>query len=240
MRAVRSLCTGLKSSRRALDSVREWSVSGTLHVRRRIRVDASVRITPQRGDERQVLLVALSSESALLIVDEPLAEIGETLELYLPTLAGKEIPLLGSVDRIERIYEGIVMTVQFMVGEASVRRDVDALLTLLLGGDGGGLREHPRVSYGMPITLGEPPFKGELLDLSMGGLSLVTDGPVAVGERLRVRIPHPSGHRHLVLLGLTVSRKPDPKGARVGVRFDPLPDDVRAELSAALSELLRR
>lgn len=214
-------------------------MSGTLHVRRRIRVNTAVRVSGRDGD-RFVLLLALSASNALILVGEPVPAIGEALELHVPTETGGELTVLGGIDCAEPVPEGWVLQLRFMFGDPAVRRALDDLLIRMLVGDGGGQRSHPRVAYPMAVNYGERGRRADLIDISFGGLAMFTPEGVAIGSTTRVRIPLPSGHRHLELRGTVVHCRGVDGRFRVGLRFDELTDDARAEVRALLSELLRR
>jgi hypothetical protein len=69
----------------------------------------------------------------------------------------------------------------------------------------------------------EPFLSLALRDLSMGGLSAISQSPVERGERVSVYFPPQGVHRGWDALGRVIRCEPSSFGYRVAVEFDPIP-----------------
>ncbi|MCU1283114.1 MAG: hypothetical protein JWM53_6660, partial [bacterium] len=135
----------------------------------RIRVTTPTRVRTADG-ERAVTVVALSARSALMLANEPLGDIGRTIDLVLPGINGSELEITAGIERIERVREGEAVAVQFMIADPPLRRALTDLLALLLAGDGGGSRRLPRVIYDVRVRIGSEAEKlGRLEEISLSG-----------------------------------------------------------------------
>jgi PilZ domain-containing protein len=207
----------------------------------RIRVSTPTRVRTGDG-ERAVVVVALSARSALLLAQEPIGQVGRTVDLLLPGMGGVELEIMAGIARIDQVKEGSAVVVQFMIAEPSLRRAISDLLALLLAGDGGGTRRHPRVIYDVKIRLGsDAEAVGRLEELSLSGAS------VRVGTRLQpddpviLRIPLIRSGTTMRVIGRVVSQRPALDGGlHTGVAFDTLDDRTRTELSTLLADLMSR
>ena len=207
---------------------------------RRIKVHTLTRAVTTSG-EREVVVLALSARSALVLAKDRLGHSGDTVDLVLPTLGGQELPITAGIERTERLAEGHVYTVEFMMVEQRVRRALDELLALLLGGDGGGTRQHPRIVHDVPVTYGEQgQDRADLEEVSMSGLSMRTHARIAEGSHLEVQIPDARGGVRLNVRGRVVNTRPATVGFHVGLAFGTLDPDNRTRLAELLSELVRR
>ncbi len=210
---------------------------------RRIKVSAPARAICGRG-ELALELVALSSTSALLHHADPVGKVGETLELFLPSLSGGEIAVLAGIEQSLKIKEGHVVAVQFMVEDPSTQRALDKLLGLLLAGDGGGRRAHPRVIYNIPIRYGEQgQHAGELAEISVGGLGMRVKERIVPGSQLKVTIPDRNGHAFLSFRGSVSNERQapeDPSTFEIGVVFNAMTPELKTSLHTLLGDLLRR
>jgi hypothetical protein len=204
----------------------------------RIKVLAEVRLRAQDG-ERQVTLVALSARGALVLSVEPVGAPGEVVDLHLPVVGGATVAVAAGIDSVERVAEGTVSKIEFMIVERHVRDALDELLALLLTGDGGGTRRCPRVKYPIPVRYGERgDDRAKLIEISMKGLSMRVAGDLAEGARVRVELPDA-----IVVTGSVVNRRASPTvpgAVEVGVAFGTLERPVESALRKLLADVVRR
>lgn len=207
----------------------------------RVRVSTPTRVVTASG-ERAVTVLALSARSALILTPEPIGTIGRTIDLHLPALGGNELHVTAGIERVDRVREGEAVTVQFIVAEPSLRRALTDLLGLLLAGDGGGSRRHPRVIYDVRVRLGgEGDAVGRLEELSLSGACVTVGNALAAGAPLVVHVPQLSGVSSLRLAGRVVEQRPARDGGfHTGVAFDALGDDARGALGRLLADLMCR
>ena len=106
-------------------------------------------------------------------------------------------------------------------------------------------RNDQRVSVSLPVTyqlLGAPtrsPYTGRVVDISAGGLRLICDRPVELGERVDVAVNLPARTIPYQLPGRVVWVKPASSGSECGVQFLDLSPDQRYELDEIVQFLMR-
>jgi len=207
--------------------------------RRRIRVQTQTTVTTTRG-EHPVLMVAIGAQSALLLAAGPLARQGETLDLHLPGV-GEDLVVTAGVESVEPVAEGTVMTVHFMVVERAVRQKLEKLLALLLAGDGGGERRHPRVRHDIPIGWSDDKqHSAQLEEISLAGVSMCTSDRPADHARLQIAIPDDRGGVRIAVRGKVANVRPSQDGRfSVGVAFESIDGATQFALEALLAELVR-
>jgi hypothetical protein len=207
----------------------------------RIRGTTPTRVRTSAGD-RDVTVVALSARSALVLAPEPLDEVGRTVDLLLPGIGGAELEITAGIARTDRVREGAAVVVQFMIAEPSLRRALSDLLALLLAGDGGGTRKHPRVIYDVRVRIGsEAEHIGRLEEISLSGASVRVPMRLLNDEPLIMRVPLVRSGSFLRLVGRVVSqRKALDGGLHTGVAFDALDERMRIELGTLLADLMCR
>jgi hypothetical protein len=69
----------------------------------------------------------------------------------------------------------------------------------------------------------QPRMSLAVRDLSMNGLSAITDQPVSRGEHVGISFPADNGQRSWGAVGRVVRCEPEDQGYRIAVEFDPLP-----------------
>jgi hypothetical protein len=79
-----------------------------------------------------------------------------------------------------------------------------------------------RLDHSLPARQ-QPHLSLSLRDLSLGGLSAVTDAPVSAGERVSVYFPPEGLRQGWDAYGRVIRCQPSGVGYRVAVAFDPLP-----------------
>jgi hypothetical protein len=82
--------------------------------------------------------------------------------------------------------------------------------------------EARRLDHSIPARQ-EPQLTLDLRDLSVGGLSAITQLPLAKGERVAVFFPAQGIQRGWNACGQVVRCEPTALGYRVALQFDPLP-----------------
>lgn len=185
-------------------------------------------------------IVALSARAALLHCAAELPARGSCIELYLPSLGGSEIEVLAGIDQIEPVREGVAVLVEFIVVEERVRRALNDLMSLLLAGDGGGRRAHPRVIYDVMVRYGDQHRIARLEELSMGGALMRTYEALEVNAPVSLSIPHPTTRISIAVSGRVANiRRYDSRSFSVGVAFE-IDATTRASVAAMLAELMAR
>jgi PilZ domain-containing protein len=207
----------------------------------RIRVTTPTRVRTADG-ERAVTIVALSARSALMLANEPLGEIGRTIDLLLPGIGGAELEITAGIERVDRVREGAAVAVQFMIADPPLRRALTDLLALLLAGDGGGSRRHPRVVYDVRVRIGsDAEQRGRLEEISLSGASIRVGVVLAKDDPVILRVPLMRDGASLRLVGRVVDQRPASDGGHhTGVAFDGLDEPTRIELGKLLADIMCR
>jgi len=207
----------------------------------KIRVTTPTRVRTADG-EKPVTVVALSAHSALMLADQPLGAVGRTIDLLLPGVDGTELEITAGIEKIEKVREGAAVAVQFMIADPPLRRAITDLLALLLAGDGGGTRRHPRVIYDVKVRVGSEAERiGRLEEISLSGASVRVGTRLAVGDPLILRVPLMRSGTTLRLIGRVVAQRPAPDGGHhTGVAFDDLDARTRVDLSMLLADIMCR
>jgi hypothetical protein len=207
----------------------------------RIRVSTPTRVRTADG-ERPVTVMALSARSALMLAAEPIGEVGRTVDLVLPGMSGAELEITAGIARIDHVKEGAAVVVQFMIADPSLRRALSDLLALLLAGDGGGTRRHPRIIYDVRVRLGSDSEQvGRLEELSLSGASIRVAMTLQKDDPVILRVPLMRSGTTLRILGRVVDQRPALDGGlHTGVSFDALDEPTRTDLSRLLADLMSR
>jgi hypothetical protein len=207
---------------------------------RRIRVSTKTRAL-LANQSCEVLVVGLSARTALFVTRDDPGVAGETVTLYLPTVHG-ELELFAGVEQVDKTNEGFAVAVAFIVAEQQTRQALNDLMTLLLAGDGGGSRTHPRVIYDVAIRYGEALSQyGRLDELSVRGAGVRVREEMAMGAQLMVSIPDFASDDRLVMTGRVVNQRPSNEGGyHTGVEFVSVAPELRAQLARLLADLLCR
>jgi hypothetical protein len=209
-------------------------------LKRRIRVQTQTKVVTARSDH-PVLMVAIGAQSALLLAGGPLARRGETVDLHLPGLSGDVIVTAG-VERLDPVHEGTVITVNFIVVDQQMRKQLKELLSLLLAGDGGGDRRHPRIKHDLPLAYGEKAqHPAQLEEISLAGIGMRTRERLKVGSQVKVTFPDDRNGARIVMLGQVVNERfiEDKNEYAVGVAFVKVDTKTRAALEELLAGLVR-
>jgi c-di-GMP-binding flagellar brake protein YcgR len=136
----------------------------------------------------------------------------------------------------------VVSGVQFLAMDADEFRAIEAFVESALGGDGGGKRAHPRVQHRIEVVCKTSKrAKGMLHDISRGGMRVLVEDAVAVGDSLTAEIRIGKLDKPLVLTGEVVRVKTDESGQKhlAGVKLAEVPAESQKLLDKLLKMLLQ-
>ena len=210
-------------------------------VHARIHVSTKIEVaTPQGIVEAE--LRDLSKGGARFFVAQPVGGVGETVELFLPSLSGVEIVVMSEIIRSQPAPKdgGHSVAVRFDVVEPAMREQLLELIDVLLSTTGGGRRAHARVARRIEIHFGQlDDLRAILEDISTGGLLMTVSEPLVLYEEVDVTVPDMGGGELLILHARVVNQRPITKEGvqsfRVGLEFG----SMRPEAQRLLAELLR-
>jgi c-di-GMP-binding flagellar brake protein YcgR len=126
--------------------------------------------------------------------------------------------------------------------DAEEFRAIEAFVESALGGDGGGKRAHPRVQHRIEVICKTSKrAKGMLHDISRGGMRVLVEDAVAVGDSLTAEILFGKLEKPLVLTGQVVRVKTDETGQKqlAGVKLGDVPEESQQLLDKLLKMLLQ-
>jgi c-di-GMP-binding flagellar brake protein YcgR len=208
-------------------------------VHARIHVSTTIEVATSDGNI-EAQLRDLSKGGARFVVPRTVGRVGDTIELFLPSLSGEEITVMAEVIRATEASDGHTYAVRFDVVDPAMRQPLNDLIEVLLTATGGGQRAAPRVSKRMDIRygpLGE--LRAILEDISRGGLAMTVAEPLVLYEELEVTVPDTGGDQLLILHARVVhQRAVEHEGEtvyRVGLEFT----TMRTETRRCLSDLLK-
>jgi hypothetical protein len=208
---------------------------------RRIKVstDTIVRLN---GTEVPVTVVGLSARDALILCQQSLGTSGGTLDLVLPTVGKRAIEVMVGIGRADRIEQGYAIIVEFMIVEQKLRSALNDLLRLLLAGDGGGARRHPRIIYDVPVRHGPlGSMQARLEEISLSGLSLCTPDRMLPGTEITIVVPDYASDSNLTLSGQVVQQRMAKEGGyHTGIALTEITNEARGQLARLLADLLCR
>lgn len=193
------------------------------------------------ADVVDAAVVNLSKGGAAILGPENAAQVGDKVTVLLERAEGLvSIALQCEVVRTEQRGELALYGVQFDPLPPDAERELSVLLQLIAGGRGSGRREHPRVSARVAVNCKtEESFRAWLNDLSRGGLSVRCGKAVAVGGTIELSFGAPGLKGLVEITGEVVScQQAGPSQWRLGVRFEPVGEEERAQVSRVLDTLL--
>ncbi len=210
-------------------------------VHSRIHVSSQIEVSCDRGMV-EAELKDLSMGGARFEVAIPVGAVGDTVELFLPSLDRNEIVVMAEIVR-HQVEPGDrhAFAVRFDLVEPAMQQAlVDLLGILLSSGSGGEARAHPRVARRIEIRFGQlEELRGILENISSGGLMMTVHEPLVLYEELDVTVPDLSGGELLILHAKVVNQRAvtreDRGMSRVGLEFATL----RPEAQHCLDALLR-
>jgi len=136
----------------------------------------------------------------------------------------------------------ILSGIQFLDLDAERYRNVVAFIEGALEGDGGGKRAHPRVQHRIEVVCRTSKrAKGMLHDISRGGMRILVEDTVAVGDELTAEITIGKLPEPLLLTGKVVRVKSDEAGEKhlAGVKLGDIPQESQGLLDRLLDALLK-
>ena len=206
--------------------------------RRRARVAVQLPCT-LTGPDKSVAgeLLDISTIGAKIVTRDRAAKDDEDVKLE-----AEGLEVAGRIMYARERNGSIVSGVQFMALDADLYRAIEAFVDAALEGSGGGKREHPRVQHRVQVVCRTSKrAKGMLLDISKGGMRVLVEDTVAVGDSLTAEITVGKFPEPLVLTGEVVRVKSDEKGEKhmAGVKLGEIPDESKALLDKLLARLLK-
>jgi c-di-GMP-binding flagellar brake protein YcgR len=210
-------------------------------VHARIHVSTKIEVATSQGIV-EAELRDLSKGGARFQVAQAVGEVGETVELFLPSLSGIEIAVMSQIIRVLPSKDGgLQVAVRFDVVEPAMREQLLELIDVLLSTTGGGRRAHARVARRIEIHFGQlDDLQAILEDISSGGLLMTVSEPLVLYEEVDVTVPDMGGGELLILHARVVnqraiSRDEGGQAYRVGLEFGAM----RPEALRLLKELLK-
>jgi c-di-GMP-binding flagellar brake protein YcgR len=209
-------------------------------VHARIHVSTKIEIATPEG-MLEAELKDLSKGGARFEVGRSIGAVGDTVELYLPSLDKGEIAVLAQIIR-DHVGAGSMHTyaVRFEVVEPAMQSALLDLIEVLLSASGGGRRAHARVARRVEVRFGHlDDLRGILEDISAGGLLMTVSDPLVLYEEVDVSVPDLAGGALLLLHARVVNQRQAQQDGqtiyRVGLEFL----GQRPEAQRLVRELLR-
>jgi c-di-GMP-binding flagellar brake protein YcgR len=208
-------------------------------VHARIHVSTTIEVASPDGNI-EAQLRDLSKGGARFVVPRAVGRVGETIEVFLPSLGGEEITVMAEVIRAQEGPDGHTVAVRFDAVDPQMRQPLNDLIEVLLTATGGGHRASPRVAKRMDIRYGQlGELRAILDDISRGGLAMTVADPLVLYEDLEVTVPDTGGDQLLILRARVVhQRAVEVEGEmvyRVGLEFG----TMRTETRRCLNDLLK-
>jgi len=209
-------------------------------VHARIHVSTTITVASPDGNI-EATLRDLSKGGARFAAPRPLGGVGETIELFLPSLTGEDITVMAEIIRSTEGPDGQhTVAVRFDAVDPAMRQPLNDLMEVLLTATGGGHRSSPRVSRRMDIRFGQlGELRAILEDISRGGLAMTVADPLVLYEELEVTVPDTGGDQLLILRARVVhQRAVEVEGEtvyRVGLEFG----RMRTETRRCVDDLLK-
>jgi c-di-GMP-binding flagellar brake protein YcgR len=208
-------------------------------VHARIHVSTTITIASPGGNI-EATLRDVSKGGARFVTPKPVGRVGETIELFLPSLMGEDITVMAEVIRSTEGADGHTVAVRFDAVDPAMRQPLNDLIEVLLTATGGGQRSSPRISRRMDIRFGQlGELRAILEDISRGGLAMTVAAPLVLYEDLEVTVPDTIGEQLLIVRARVVHQRAiEVDGEtvyRVGLEFS----NLRTETRRCLNDLLK-
>ena len=209
-------------------------------VHARIHVSTVITVASPDGNV-EATLCDLSKGGARFAAPRPIGRVGETIELFLPSLTGEDITVMAEIIRSTEGADGQhTVAVRFDAVDPAMRQPLNDLIEVLLTATGGGQRSSPRITMRMDIRYGQlGELRAILEDISRGGLAMTVADPLVLYEDLEVTVPDTAGDQLLILKARVVhQRAVEVDGEqvyRVGLEFG----QMRTEARRCLNDLLK-
>ena len=208
-------------------------------VHARIHVSTTITVASPGGNI-EATLRDLSKGGARFVTPKPVGRVGETIELFLPSLMGEDITVMAEVIRSTEGADGHTIAVRFDAVDPAMRQPLNDLIEVLLTATGGGQRSSPRISRRMDIRFGQlGELRAILEDISRGGLAMTVADPLVLYEDLEVTVPDTVGEQLLIVRARVVHQRAiEVDGEtvyRVGLEFG----RMRTETRRCVDDLLK-
>lgn len=211
------------------------------------RTSVSERFTV-RADGRTALMEArdISLGGIFLYTDDEALGLSTRIEVDIPVLEGEPALALGGevvrvlplpADAAQTLGVGVRWNDPTPEQKAQLARAIDRLMA-----SHAGQRNHPRLTALLSVTY-PPNRQAEMVleNLSTGGMGLLVDTEVVLGEQVEVEL-QVFGQEPLRLAGAVVRSEETERVKvfrRIGVQFGPLPVETRQALQQMLKRLIR-
>ena len=226
---------------RIASMVSSASVSEDRRSHARVAVEIPCTLSGPAGDTEAVMQ-DISAVGARVVSPTLVADDYEELELSVESDGASEgIRVKARVMYHRSRAEGIAAGIQFIEMDAATHRSVTGFLAAVLAGEGGGAREHPRVSRRIDVVcLTKTRARAMLEDISRGGIRvMLEDGTAEPGDQIEVIVTIGKLDRPLSLQGAIVRTKLDEEGhCHAGVRISALTPATEALVAHLLKALV--
>jgi c-di-GMP-binding flagellar brake protein YcgR len=208
-------------------------------VHARIHVSTTIEVATPQGNV-EATLRDLSKGGARFLAPRAVGLVGETIELFLPSLGGEDIAVMAEIIRSQEGTDGHTVAVRFDAVDPPMRQPLADLIEVLLTATGGGTRKEPRIARRMDIRFGQlGELRAILEDISRGGLAMTVAEPLALYEDLEITVPDTAGDQLLILRAKVVHQRAVDVGGemvyRVGLEFG----QMRTETRRCVEDLLK-
>lgn len=207
----------------------------------RIHVSTQIEVSSPDG-MIEAELKDLSKGGARFLCSQRVGAVGDTLELFLPSIDGSEIAVMAQVIRSEPSDGKEMVAVRFDAVEPSMAQGLADLIELLLqtSVDPRGADLARRAARRIELHFQQlPELRGILQDIARGALLMTLPEPLALYEDVEVAVPDMAGQELLILRARVAHQRKTQKDERtvyqVGLEFN----DLRSEARRCVGELLR-
>ena len=215
-------------------------------VHARIQVSTSIEVQAAACGERcAAVLKDLSKGGARFVVGRSVGRDGEAIELFLPSLSGREIVVSGQITRATPGSEGDTVACRFDAVAEDMRQPLLDLIEVLLSTSGTHVRRTSRVARRMDIGFANlHELRGILEDIAVGIVSMTVSAPLVLYEELDITVPDTNGDQMLILHGRVVNQRalpalePDAETLyRVGLEMGALRPETRRCLESLMASV---
>jgi c-di-GMP-binding flagellar brake protein YcgR len=219
-------------------------VSSEQRVHARIHVSTKIDVVSTSGERLEAELRDLSKGGARFEAPAQVGQVGETIELYLPSLTGGEVSVHGQIIRHQMTPGGAhTFAVRFDDVDEAKRDQLLELIDVLLQASGGGKRAHPRVARRIEIRFGQlEDLRAILEDISEGGLLMTVNEPLVLHEEIDLTVPDLAGGELIILHARVVNQRAVPREGgqsyRVGLEFTSVRPETKRVIRALLETVV--
>ena len=168
--------------------------------------------------------------------------VGDSIELYLPSIANEGMTVRGEIVRVKPHTEGNLVAVKFRLSEEFQQMELEGLFALLSNRDGGGSRAHIRVAYRIDMLFwDQAELRAILEDISRGGVLMRTDQAAPeVGKLVHILIAIRHGVRLQLHARVVRSERvfAHGSGTLVGMQFEDTEPDDNERIKALVDSLV--